>query len=136
MTEPTNGRSIDLPRLREQLRALFSDSELRDLCFDLGIDYENLPGAAKGDKARELILHVERLGRLPELVGRVIELRPHIGLNVQRLAERVAVDAGQQRGLRSLMEQFRRYNEQMVEWKELHNRLNILLNVFDSFGKA
>ncbi len=135
MPDPTNGQPIDLPRLREQIRALFSDGELRDLCMDLDIDYENLPGAAKGDKARELILLVERQGRIPDLVQRVIALRPHIGLNVQRLAERVAgADPDQQQGLHSLMEQFRRYNEQMVEWKELHNLMNILLNVFDSFG--
>lgn len=135
MPDPANGQPPDLPRLREQIRALFSDGELRDLCMDLGIDYENLAGAAKGDKVRELVLLVERQGRVADLVQRVTELRPHIGLNVQRLAERVAAaDAGEQQGFHSLMEQFRRYNEQMVEWKELHNRLNILLNVFDSFG--
>src|SRR5690606_13832693 len=121
MTDSTHGSPIDLPRLREQIRALFSDGELRDLCMDLDIDYEELPGAAKGDKARELILYVERTGRLPELVARVVAMRPHIGLNVQRLAEGMAAGADQQQGLRSLMEQFRRYNEQMVEWKELHN---------------
>ncbi len=134
MTDTADGRSIDLPRLLQQVRALFSDGELRDLCFDLGVDYENLAGATKSDKARELILYMERQARLPDLVNRVFELRPHIGLNVQQITRGAAVDAGQQAGLKSLLEQFRRYNEQMVEWKELHNRLNILLNVFDSFG--
>ncbi len=134
MPDPTTAGSYDLPRLREQIRALFSDSELRDLCMDLGIDYENLPGAAKGDKARELILLAERMGRLADLVARVVALRPHIGLNIQRLTEGLAGGAAQQAELHSLMEQFRRYNEQMVEWKELHNRFNVLLNVYDSFG--
>jgi hypothetical protein len=135
MIDPTGGQPIDLPRLRDQIRALFSDSELRDLCLDLDIDYEGLAGSAKSDKVRELVQYAERHGRLADLTRRVIELRPHIGLNVQRLAERVAAaDAGERQGLRSLMDQFRRYNEQMVEWKELHNRMNILLNVFDSFG--
>jgi hypothetical protein len=134
MPDPTDGRSVDLPRLRDQVRALFSDSELRDLCLDLGIDYENLPGASKADKARELVLYMERQSRVADLVRRVVELRPHIGLNVQRLAEQAMAAPDQQQGLRSLMEQFRRYNEQMVEWKELHSRLNVLLNVFDSFG--
>ena len=46
MPDPTAG-SYDLPRLREQIRALFSDGELRDLCMDLDIDYEELPGAAE-----------------------------------------------------------------------------------------
>lgn len=134
MPNSTTAGTYDLPRLREQIRALFSDGELRDLCMDLGIDYENLPGAAKGDKARELVLHAERMGQLADLVARVVALRPHIGLNIQRLTEGLASGASQQEGLHSLMEQFRRYNEQMVEWKELHNRFNILLNVYDSFG--
>ena len=134
MLDPTTAGPYDLPRLREQIRALFSDGELRDLCMDLGIDYENLPGAAKSDKARELVLHAERMGQVPDLVARVVALRPHIGLNIQRLTEGLAGGASQQAGLHSLMEQFRRYNEQMVEWKELHNRFNVLLNVYDSFG--
>jgi hypothetical protein len=135
MTTSTGDPPLDLPRLRDQIRALFSDSELRDLCLDLGIDYEELPGAAKSDKVRELVQYMERRDRLDDLMRRVIDLRPHVGLNVQRLAERVAAaDADERRSLRSLMDQFRRYNEQMVEWKELHNRLNVLLNVFDSFG--
>lgn len=134
MTDTTDGRPPDKPRLLEQIRALFSDSELRDLCFELGIDYEDLAGAAKGDKARELILYMERQARLPDLIARVVELRPHIGLNIQRLAHRAGAAPEQQAELQSLLEQFRRYNEQMVEWKELHNRLNILLNVYDSFG--
>ena len=33
------------------------------------------------------------------------------------------------------MEQFRRYNEQINEWKELHRQVNVLLTVFDPFRK-
>ena len=96
MPNSTTAGPYDLPRLREQIRALFSDGELRDLCMDLGIDYENLPGAAKGDKARELVLHAERMGQLADLVARVVALRPHIGLNIQRLTEGLASGASQQ----------------------------------------
>lgn len=135
MLDPTDGQPLNTTRLLEQIRALFSDSELRDLCLDLAVDYENLPGASKGDKARELILLMQRLNRLPDLVRRATELRPHLGLNVQRLAE-VAISApDQQQGLNSLMEQFRRYNEQINEWKELHRQVNVLLTVFDPFRK-
>lgn len=136
MPEPTSGPPVDLPRLRDQIRALFSDSELRDLCFDLGVDFENLPGAAKGDKARELILLMERQARLPELVRKVVTLRPHIGLNIQALAEEIATaDPRRGAGLTSLMEQFRRYNKIMAEWKELHRQMNFLLSVFDPYRK-
>lgn len=136
MPESTDGPTIDRSRLLEQIRALFSDGELRDLCLDLGVDYESLPGGGKGDKARELLLLMERLGRLPDLVRRVTEVRPHIGLNVRTLAEEmVQIDPDRGAGLTSLIGQFRRYNEQMVEWKELHRQVNVLLTVFDPFRK-
>ena len=32
-----------LSQLRQNLIDHFSDGELRDLCFDLGVDHENLP---------------------------------------------------------------------------------------------
>ncbi|NTV64599.1 MAG: trypsin-like peptidase domain-containing protein, partial [Oscillochloris sp.] len=67
---------IDRVKLRQALINLFSDGELRDLCFDLGIDYENLPGQAKGDKARELIGYAERTSRSAELVAVCRALRP------------------------------------------------------------
>ena len=35
---------MDLPQLRDILVTYFSDGELRDLCFDLGIDYEKFAG--------------------------------------------------------------------------------------------
>ena len=136
MTEPITNQPIDLPRLRDQIRALFSDSELRDLCLDLDIDYEDLRGTAKGDKVRELVLLMERLGRLPDLLSRVVTLRPHIGLNFQRLAdELMQIDPQRGSNLNSLIEQFQRYNKEILEWKELHRQINVLLTVFDPFRK-
>jgi hypothetical protein len=49
-----------LSRLRQILATRFSESELRTLCFDLGIDYDDLPGQEKASKARELIAYLER----------------------------------------------------------------------------
>lgn len=54
----------------------FNKSELRTLCFDLSINYENLPGSAFDDKARELIAFCHRHGQLELLVKRCCELRP------------------------------------------------------------
>lgn len=136
MPESPNGPAVNRSRLLEQIRALFSDGELRDLFLDLGVDYENLPGEAKGDKARELILFMERLGRLDDLVDRATELRPHIGLNIKTLAEEIGhTDPARGAELTGLVDQFRRYNERMVEWKELHRQINVLLTVFDPFRK-
>jgi len=40
-----------LAELRRNLVEYYSDEELRTLCFDLGVDCDNLPGRAKADKA-------------------------------------------------------------------------------------
>jgi internalin A len=67
-------------RLRELLKS-FSDNELRDVCFELCVDYEDLPGEGKSGKARELISYLDRCGRLAELVIIGKRLRPDIAWN-------------------------------------------------------
>lgn len=57
-----------LSNLRQVLNERFNESELRDLCFDLGVDYESLLGEGRADKARELIGYMERRKRIPELI--------------------------------------------------------------------
>ena len=69
---------MDLAKLRQLLVSHFNESELRDLCFDLGVDYEGLPGESKSDKARELVAHFERRGCVPELVGKCAQLRANV----------------------------------------------------------
>lgn len=65
-------------QLRQLLVAFFNESELKTLTFDLGIDYEMLPGQTKGDKARELIAELWRSGRLPELIQMGSQMRPNL----------------------------------------------------------
>ncbi len=50
-------------------------TELRDLCFDLAIDYESLPAIGKSAKARELAAHCQRHKRYQELEDRCLKLR-------------------------------------------------------------
>jgi len=69
---------MNLAKLRHELIRCFDENELRDLCFDLGVDYESLPGEGKRAKVRELIVYLERRGRLPELVKMGRELRPDV----------------------------------------------------------
>jgi hypothetical protein len=68
---------MDLPQLRDFITRNFNDSELRDLCFDLGIEYENLGGDNKSAKARELVAYCQRHGRLTELETTCRRLRPN-----------------------------------------------------------
>lgn len=65
-----------LTRLRKQLADHFSDEELRALCFDLGVEYANLPGDTKFIKALELVADLDRKNRLAELVEAAGDMRP------------------------------------------------------------
>lgn len=64
--------------LLAQLRQYFDQSDLRDICFKLGVDYEDLAGTSKQDKTRELILHMERNGRIDALITECRRLRPTV----------------------------------------------------------
>ena len=55
--------------LRERIAVTMNLNELRNFCQKLGVDYENLGGETKEDKARELVRRMERHGRLPELAA-------------------------------------------------------------------
>ena len=67
-----------LTQLRQLLSKRFSDGELRTLCFDLGVEYEDLPGAGKADKARELVDYMDRYDRLADLVRVGRQARPDV----------------------------------------------------------
>lgn len=67
-----------LSRLREILVERFSDGELRTLCFDLGVDYDVLPGEGKADKARELVAYLDRRGASEQIAVAGQRLRPDI----------------------------------------------------------
>lgn len=61
-----------------QIDESFSDDELRTLCFELSVDYDNLAADTKKGKARELIAEMQRHGRVNELVEKLLDARPHI----------------------------------------------------------
>jgi hypothetical protein len=44
----------------------------------LGLDYDDLPGAGKKDKARELVGYYHRRGRIDKLVQACLRRRPGI----------------------------------------------------------
>ena len=67
-----------LSNLRQALNERLNESELRDLCFDLSVDYESLSGEGKADKARELIGYLQRRKRIAELIVKGEKQRPDI----------------------------------------------------------
>lgn len=62
--------------LRTGIKTEFSLEEIKNLCEDLGIDFEDLGGEGKESKARELIAFCLRRTWLDKLVMRCAELRP------------------------------------------------------------
>ena len=67
----------DLALLREGVTSAFNEDELRTLCFDLGVEYEDLDAIARDGKARELVATMHRAGRLGELVSACRKQRPN-----------------------------------------------------------
>lgn len=64
-------------RLRELMVRYFNKVELETLCFDLGIDKDELPNATKPELAQEIILYCERHDKLDKLLDICREQRPH-----------------------------------------------------------
>lgn len=62
--------------LRSALVERFGEEDLRDLAFALALEYDDVPGATRKDKARELVLYCHRRGRLAELKQAILQRRP------------------------------------------------------------
>lgn len=77
-SRPLGDGEVNLVQLRQALDDGYNDSEMRDLCFELNIDYEDLPGDGQSAKARELVLYARRHGLLAQLVEKVMRERPQL----------------------------------------------------------
>ncbi len=69
----TGGSGVNLVR---QMTQAFSLAELAELCFALGIDFDNIPGATRNAKARETYLYLKRRGRVSALLEQLAAQRP------------------------------------------------------------
>lgn len=76
MTQTASGPQEILSQLHENLLRYFNLDQLRTLCFDVGVDFDDLAGEGKSGKARELVVFLDRHGRLHDLNNRCAELRP------------------------------------------------------------
>lgn len=72
----TNGPPMAGSELRDVLATAFSLDELKDLCQDLDVNYENIPGDTLRAKARELVLYFQRHSRFDDLVAAARRIRP------------------------------------------------------------
>lgn len=63
--------------LRQFIFLYFNDSQLRDLYFEMDVDYDSLPGHGKRDKAREIVAFCNRHKKFGRLVELIQEKRPN-----------------------------------------------------------
>ena len=66
----------NLTQLRDQINHTFNEEELRDLCFELGVEHDSLGGRGKAANVRELITYCQRRHLLPELRAALVQARP------------------------------------------------------------
>lgn len=78
MIEPpfTNDAPSPLVQLRQQIVTHFSLEELRTLCFDLRVNFDELPGQGLTPKVRDLLQIMWRNGRIETLLTAVTQIRP------------------------------------------------------------
>ncbi len=69
---------MDKVQLAKQIDRYFDLEDLRALCFELGVDYDSLRGEGKAAQARELVLLMERTGRINELAQLCASHRPNV----------------------------------------------------------
>jgi hypothetical protein len=67
-----------LSKIVELLDKYFSLSDIKGLCFDLGIDDENLKGEMKIEKARALVTYCKSRDKLDALKSKMLEERPNL----------------------------------------------------------
>ena len=77
-TATAEPKQINRVALYQTLDERLAFSEVKNLIFDLGIDFDNLAGEIKRAKIRALILHCERQNKLTELLDILREDRPDI----------------------------------------------------------
>ncbi len=68
-------------KLRKFIVQSLNLSEFKNLCQDVSVNYDALPGQEIESKARELIEHLERRARIDQLFKRLKSLRPHFDEN-------------------------------------------------------
>ncbi|MCA9944209.1 MAG: hypothetical protein KC449_12045 [Anaerolineales bacterium] len=126
-----------LVTLANKLEIHFSLKEIKHICFELGVEYENLEGSETlRDKSRELVLFMERRGEFNQLEKKVKEARPRVDFREEVTVSNVtkALPEAKKRELAFLFDEWTSTNQELIYLKTLHNELDVLINnVFDLF---
>ncbi|MCP4427040.1 MAG: hypothetical protein GY803_21325 [Chloroflexi bacterium] len=78
-TEPDLGMDTSgLAGLRQNIESYFNLDEVQGLCFDLGVNYENLAGATLFAKSRSLVTYCLHRSMIGRLIDACLALRPEV----------------------------------------------------------
>lgn len=75
-SDGVGGLGLSLPKFSQLLARDFSQSELNDLLFNMGIESAEIFGNSLSENTRETVKYAQRHGRLLELLIRSAKLRP------------------------------------------------------------
>jgi hypothetical protein len=78
---------IDQRALYALMIAHFDMSDLEQLCFDLGIAFDDIKGDTRATKIRELILYCERSAVLDRLIEQCKRMRPAVAWDTAAVAQ-------------------------------------------------
>jgi hypothetical protein len=86
--------TIDPIYLQTQLVEFFLLNDLQDLCFKLGIDFDDLAGEGKTGKTRELVIYCRNRGLLEQLLTEAQKARPKLAFFPEATGEAGSPDGG------------------------------------------
>jgi hypothetical protein len=70
-------QNLDIKDIYKSLTNSFSEEEIKLLCFELGVDYDELLGSGKSNKIRDLIQYCQRRQMITPLIESINSIRPN-----------------------------------------------------------
>jgi hypothetical protein len=64
-------RPVDPVMVQQLLVEYFSLEDIRTLCFEMGVDFDDLPGEGKKGKSRELVIYCRNRAMVDKLVNKI-----------------------------------------------------------------
>jgi formylglycine-generating enzyme required for sulfatase activity len=124
VVEPTpTSNPIYVSWLRQQIAQLFGLEELRVLCTDLAVRYDDLPGEGMTAKVGELIAYMQRRGRIEALLTECEHLKPKVYWGVRSTQRGGLVNTGEPEWMEIPAGGFWMGSEKGREWERPLHRL-------------
>jgi len=88
LSDKTEVRKLSI-KLKKILESKLSLEELRDFCFEINHDYENVGGETKSGKIREILIHLENRNELEKIRFWLKNNRPDIRIDIPHISDEI-----------------------------------------------